>query len=93
LAAEPGSPQAQAEFVIPATHLERLVEVYNPGLDRWELEPLQALVTCVPWEVSFQTLFQHAGRKRLAKVKMGWFLVRLPDTHQELWVLVAESDL
>jgi hypothetical protein len=24
---------------------------------------------------------------------MGWFLVRLPETHQQLWVLVAEDNL
>jgi hypothetical protein len=85
--------EAQAEFVITATHLERLVEVYNHRLDRWESEHLQDLVDCVPWEVSFQTLFQHAGRQRSGLVKMGWFRVRLPDTQQELWVLVAEDDL
>jgi hypothetical protein len=85
--------QVQAEFVITATHLERVIEVYNPRLDRWETECLQDLVACVPWEVSFQTRFQHAGRSRLAQVQMGWLRVRLPDTHQELWVLVAENDL
>lgn len=85
--------QAQAEFVITASHLERLVEVYNPRLERWELEHLHDLVECVPWEVTFETLFQHAGRRRIAQVKMGWFRVRLPDTQQELWALVAEDDL
>jgi len=85
--------QARGEFVITAAHLERLVDVYNPRLDRWETEHLQDLVDCVPWEVSFQTLFQHAGRQRTAQVKMGWLRVRLPDTHQELWVLVTEDDL
>ncbi len=24
---------------------------------------------------------------------MGWFQIRLPETHQKLWVLVAEDDL
>jgi hypothetical protein len=85
--------QAKAEFVIAATHLERLVEVYNPRLDRWESEHLQDLVDCVPWEVTYQTLFHHAGRSRLAQVKMGWFLVRLPETHQQLWALVVRDDL
>jgi hypothetical protein len=85
--------QAQAEFVITATHLERLVEVYNPRLDRWETEHLQDLVECVLWEATFETRFQHAGRSRIAQVKMGWFRVRLPETQQELWVLVAEDDL
>jgi hypothetical protein len=85
--------QAQAEFVITATHLERLVEVYNPRLERWETEHLQDLVECVLWEATFETLFKHAGRSRIAQVKMGWFRVRLPETQQELWVLVAEDDL
>lgn len=81
------------EFIITAKHMDRLVEVYNPRLDRWETEHLQDLVNCVLWQVTYQVAFQHAGRTRLANLKMGWFLVRLPDTHQQLWVLVAEDDL
>jgi hypothetical protein len=81
------------EFIITAKHMDRLVEVYNPRLDRWETEHLQDLVDCVLWQVTYQVTFQHAGRTRLANLKMGWFLVRLPDTHQHLWVLVAEDDL
>src|SRR3970282_671028 len=85
--------QPNSEFVIVASHLERLVEVYNPRLDRWESEHLQDLVDCVPWEVTYQTLFHHAGRTRLAKLKMGCFLARLPETHQKLGALVAQDDL
>jgi hypothetical protein len=81
------------EFIITATHLERLVEVYNARLKRWETEHLGDLVDCVLWQVTFQALFQHAGRSRLVKIKLGWFKIRLPDTHQKLWVLVAEDDL
>jgi hypothetical protein len=81
------------EFIITATHLERLVEVYNPRLKRWETEHLGDLVACVPWQVTCQAIFQHAGRSRLAKIKLGWFKIRLPDTHQKLWVLVATDDL
>jgi len=81
------------EFIITATHLERLVEVYNPRLKRWETEHLGDLVDCVLWQVIFQAVFQQAGRKRLAKIQMGWFKIRLPDTHQKLWALVAEDDL
>jgi hypothetical protein len=81
------------EFIITAKHMDRLVEVYNPHLDRWETEHLQDLVNCVLWQVTYQVAFQHAGRTRLANLKMGWFLVRLPETHQQLWVLVAEDDL
>lgn len=62
--------QAKAEIVITARYLERLVEVYNPRLDRWESEHLKDLVDCVPWGVTYQTLFHHAGRTRLAQVKI-----------------------
>ena len=85
--------QPNSEFVIAATHLERLVEVYNPRLDRWESEHLQDLVDTVPWALTYQALFRHAGKTRLASVQLGWFLIRLPDTHQQLWVLVAHDDL
>jgi hypothetical protein len=81
------------EFIITATHLERLVEVNNTRLDRWETEHLQDLVDCVLWQATYQAAFHHAGRTRLANLKMGWFQIRLPESHQELWALVVESDL
>jgi hypothetical protein len=81
------------EFVITATHLERLMDVYNTRLDRWETEHLQNLVDCVPWQAAYQTAFHHAGRTRLANLKMGWFPIRLSETHQPLWILVVEDDL
>jgi hypothetical protein len=81
------------EFIITATHLERLVEVRNSRLDRWETEHLQDLVDCVLWHATYQAAFHHAGHTRLANLKMGWFQIRLPESHQELWALVVESDL
>lgn len=81
------------EFIITAKHLERVVEVYNERLDRWERERLQDLVDCVLWQVTYQVAFCHAGRICLTDLTLGWFLVRLPDTHQQLWVLVAQDDL
>lgn len=81
------------EFIITAKHLDRLVEVYNPRLDCWETEHLQDLVDCVPWQVTSPIAFQHTGRTRLAEIKLGQFLVRQPETHQCLWVLVAEDNL
>lgn len=81
------------EFIITATHLERLVEVYNARFKCWETEHLQDLVDCVPWQAAYQTAFHHAGRTRLAHLKMGWFPIRLPETHQPLWVLVVQDDL
>jgi hypothetical protein len=90
------------EFIVTAKHMDRLVEVYNSRLDRWETEHLQDLVNCVLWrhapfyalwQVTYQVAFQHAERTRLADLKMGWFLVRLPETQQQLWALVAEDNL
>lgn len=83
--------KVDAEFVIRASHLERRIEVYNSRLDRWEEETLRDLVDTVPFETTFQVAFTHAGRTRLATVSLGWFLIRLLDTHQQLWVLVAED--
>lgn len=85
--------QPHCEFVIVASHLERLLEVYNERLDRWETEHLQDLVDTIPWMTTYQAAFHHAGKTHLAQIQAGWFLVRLPDTHQPLWVLVAYNTL
>jgi hypothetical protein len=82
------------EFIITAKHMDRLVEVYNSRLNRWELEHLQDLVDCVLWQVTYQVAFQHAGRTRLANLKMGWFLIRLNVSmacpwHNERWSRAA----
>jgi len=81
------------EFIITAKHMDRLVEVYNGRLHRWETEHLQDLVDCVLWQVTYQIAFQHAGRTTLTNLQMGWFRIRLPNTHQILWILVAEDQL
>ena len=77
------------QFIIRACHLNRIVQVYNARLDRWETEKLQGLVETVPFEATFQVAFTHAGKTRVATIQMGWLKVRLPDTQQVLWVLVA----
>lgn len=81
------------EFILAAKHRERWVEVYNSRQKRWERERLGDLVDCVLWRVTFQTVFQHAGRSHLATIQRGWFKIRLPDSRQNLWVLVAADDL
>lgn len=85
--------QPNCEFVIVASHLERLVEVYNDRLDRWETEHLQDLVDSVPWVTTYQAAFHHAGKTHLATLQAGWFTIRLPATHQPLSILVAHNDL
>ena len=73
--------------------MDWLVEVYHARLDRRETEHLQDLIDCVPWQITYQIAFQHAGRSRLADLKMGWFQSRLPETQQQVWTLVAEDIL
>jgi hypothetical protein len=83
--------QLEQEFVFRASHLERIVEVYNYRLDRWETEALRDLVDTVVYQATFEVLFTHAGQTRLDTVQLGWFKVRIPGTLQPLWVLVADD--
>jgi len=84
--------QLQQEFVFRVSHLERIVEVYNDRLDRWEREVLQDLTETVHYQTSFQVLFKHAGRTRLDTVHFGWYQIRLPDNPKQiLWLLVADD--
>ena len=55
----------QREFVFRVSHLDRIVEVYNERLDRWETEALKDLVGVVPYQATFQVLFTHAGQTHL----------------------------
>jgi len=57
--------------------MERWVEVYNLRLDRWERERLGEMVETLPWESSWEVVFTHAGRTRLAKVRIAWLGLRL----------------
>jgi hypothetical protein len=80
---------SQDEFVIRASHLERLVEVYNDRLDRWETEHLQDLVDTLPFSHTFKVTFTHARKDRRATIHIGWLALRLPGSHQRLWAMVA----
>jgi len=80
--------RVHGEFVIRACH-DRRVEVYNPRLKRWESELLFDLVESVPFEFEQRVVFTHARRIRRALIRFGWFWVRLPDSPQTLWALVA----
>jgi hypothetical protein len=84
--------QLGREFVFRVSHLERIVEVYNDRLDRWETEKLQDLVDSVPHQVTFQVLFKHAGETRFDTVHFGWFNIRIPGTQAPLWILVADDE-
>lgn len=80
----------EAEFVIRAQH-NRRVEVYNDRLDRWEEELLDDLVAAVYLPLTLRVTFTHARQRRGVDMKLGWLKIRLPDTKQVLWLLVAHD--
>jgi hypothetical protein len=82
--------RVNAEFVIRACH-ERNVHVYNPRLARWEEATLFDLVATVPFAFEQDVVFTHARQPRIAHIGFGWFRIRLPETQQILWVLVAHD--
>lgn len=81
----------ECEFVVRASHLDRRVELYNGRLDRWEQESLEDLVQTVPFSASWRVSFAHAGRTRLATIRVGWLELRLPETRRRMWAVVAEE--
>lgn len=82
----------EQEFTFRVSHVERIVEVYNDRLHRWETEKLQGLTESVPYQATFQVLFKHAGQTRLDTIHFGWFKIRIPGTQKPLWVLVADDE-
>ncbi len=82
--------RVQAEFIFRAAQ-NRRVEVFNPRLKRWESEWWFDLVASVPFEFEQDVLFTHARQPRCARIRFGWFEVRLPETPQTLWGLVAHD--
>jgi len=84
--------QIKAEFVFRVSHRERLVEIYNDRLDRWELESLGDLADTVPFTCRWRVAFTHARTTRWTEISVGWFLIRLPGEEELLlWVLVADD--
>lgn len=79
-----------AQFTIRSCH-NRTVEVYNDRLDRWEEELLYDLTASVPLPLKFRVAFTHARKVRHVDMELGWLMIRLPNTHQVLWALVAHD--
>jgi len=48
-------------------------------------------VATVPFSLKLEVVFTHARKVRTVQVELGWFKIRLLDTHQVLWVLVAHE--
>jgi hypothetical protein len=82
--------QVKAEFIIRASH-NRLVEVYNDRLQRWEEELLDDLTSTVPLPLKLRAKFTHARKVHIADIALGWLHIRIPTTQQVLWALVVED--
>jgi len=82
--------RVNGEFIIRSCH-KRNVEVYNDRLDRWEAESLPDLVATVPLSLRMRVAFTHARKTRTVTMAIGWFKIRLSETKQVLWALVAHD--
>jgi hypothetical protein len=79
-----------AEFAIRAKY-DRLLQVFNARLKRWEDGQLFDLAQNVPLQFTDTVSFTHARKVRKVKMGFGWLQIRLRDTQQLLWVLVAHN--
>jgi hypothetical protein len=79
-----------AQFIIRACH-DRQLQVYNERLKRWEAATLFDLVSTVPFQFEQEVQFTHARQVRIVRTAFGWFKIRLLETQQVLWVLVAHN--
>ena len=80
----------EAEFAIRAKY-DRVLQVYNPRLKRWEDGQLFDLAQNVPLQFSDTVSFTHARKVTKVKLGFGWLQIRLPETQQVLWALVAHN--
>jgi hypothetical protein len=81
-----------SQFIFRVGHANRLVEVYNERLHRWDpQEHLAALAETVPWTHQLAVTFHHARTLRQVTVRLGWLQLRIPDTQQIVWALVIRD--
>ena len=80
----------EGEFIIRSCH-NRIIEVYNDRLDRWEEESLDDLTATVPLPLQLEVAFTHARKVRTVEIGLGWLKIRLLTSHQVLWALVAHD--
>ena len=69
----------EQEFVFRVSHLERIVEVYNARLDRWETEVLQDLTETVSTRPPLRSFSSMPVEPDWTRFNFGWFQIRLPD--------------
>lgn len=83
--------RVQAECVVRVTHTERRVEVYQPHTQTWETTALGTAAAKAYLEFKRTYAFTHARKTRRVALQFGRCALRLPDSHQLVWVLVIRS--
>jgi hypothetical protein len=83
-----------SSFVIRVSHEERLVEVYNDRLRRWESASVGDLIATMPPMLTLEATFSHARKQRSTQVSLGWVVMRLPGEQDPLYLLaIHDPDL
>lgn len=81
-------------FITRVGHEERLVEVYNSRLQRWESEAVGDLIASMPPMLKLEATFEHARAQRTVQLALGWLELRLPNDEHSLWLLaIHDPDL
>lgn len=84
----------QASFIIRVKHDERLVDVFNDRLQRFERETVGDLIKTMRPMFKLETTFTHARQTRTVRVSLAWLEIYLPDEPQPLWLLaIHDPDL
>ena len=78
-------------FIIRVGHDNRLVDVYNERLNRWEREKLADLIATMPPMLKLEATFTHARKTRTTRLRLGWLPIRLPDWETPLWLLAIHD--
>src|SRR5438552_442372 len=73
-------------FIIRVGHENRLVDVYNERLNRWEREHIGELIATMPAMLKLEASFTHARKTRTTHLRLGWLKIRLPDWEPPLWL-------
>ena len=83
--------RVNATFVVRVGHPERVVEVWNERLKRWESITIQELMEVVLWQGTFRVEVHRGGKKWHKRVRLGWYRVRLPKSDQVLFLVVVNN--
>lgn len=82
----------EAQFIF-RVYQNRLIDVWNERLERWEREKLIPIAETLPLVVEIEALFTSRGRRQWATVQLGCQKIRLPKIDLECWLVGAECPI